>query len=327
MDLGWMLRRGRGLAYEASGLNRLARARLDGTRACILNYHRVIPEQVASRDAVEGGMYVTPESFRMQLETLKELFRVIPLGELTERVRDRRALPERAAAITFDDGWRDNLDHALPALERAGLPATIFVVTERVGSDGAFWPDEVCRRLAPLEPDAVAELARDLGVVAARADADGVLGHLKSLPEAERTEPLERLRSATELPGDGTRELLTWDELETLRDAGIGIESHGETHAILTGLDRAGAEAELCGSWRTLRERGFGADRLFAYPSGRHDARLHEIAASAGYRGAFVLDECLARIGANPMAVSRLGMHEGIGRTRLEFLCKVPGWS
>ncbi len=325
MQIGSIARQGRGLACHILGLNRRARARLDGTRACILNYHRVIPESVAERDAVEGGMYVTPESFRLQLDILSELFHVLPLGEVSDAIVAGRRLPRGACAITFDDGWRDNLDYALPELKRAGLPATIFVVTERVGTEGAFWPDEVCRRLSPLAAGALADAASAMGLPGRVVDVDDVLEQLKGLPEAQRDEPMARLRGVTGLPHPPSRELLTWDELTQLHEAGIGIESHGATHAILTGLDEPEVEAELRRAREALVERGFGRDALLAYPSGRHDERVHAIAKRAGYRAAFVLDEQLVRVGAPPMTLSRMGVHEGIGRTRLEFLCKIPG--
>ena len=325
MDLGWTVRRARGRLYQWLGANRRARARLDGTRGCILTYHRVLPAAIARRDAVEPAMYVTPESFRLQLSILAELFHVMPLAEMTERVLAGRALPPRACAITFDDGWRDNHDHALPELRRAGLPATVFVVTDRIGTEGPFWPDEVCRRLEPLDAPARAEAVRAMGLDAARSSVDDVLGQLKDLDEAARVAPLERLREAAPLARPLERELMTWDELHTLQAADVTIESHGATHAILTGLADADAARELESSRRALVERGLGVHGLFAYPSGRHAPGLHALAARAGYTAAFALDERLVELGGPAMALSRMGMHEGIGRTRVEFLCKVPG--
>jgi hypothetical protein len=84
--------------------------------------------------------------------------------------------------------------------------------------------------------------------------------------------------------------------------------------------------------WMLRRGRGLayefsGLNTLFAYPCGRHDARLHRLVAEVGYRAALVLDERLASLTSPPMAILRLGVHEGIGRTRREFLCKIPGWS
>lgn len=327
MDLGWTLRRGRGLACELSGMNALARRRLDGTRGFILTYHRVIPPERVVRDAVEDGMYVTPASFELQLKILQDYFHVMPLPEMVDRIIDGRRLPRGACSITFDDGWRDNHEYAFPALSRVGLPATVFVVTERVGTDGAFWPDDVCRRLAVLSGQDRATLARSLGAKPDSANADGLLAHLKALDEADRRALLERLRAATPAPARSVRELMNWEELAELRDDGFEIESHGASHAILTGLERTSAEVELRTSISRLRERGFGRNALFAYPSGRHDARLHGLVAEAGFRAALVLEGGLASITSPRMAIPRLGVHEGIGRTRLEFLCKVPSWS
>ena len=154
----------RAQAFESTGANRRRRDRLDGSCAAVLMYHRVLPQDAIVRDHVEPGMVVTPETFcatpRLADGRVSRSFRC------TRSLRGRRAVlrfQPRACAITFDDGWRDNLEHALPALEQRGLPATIFVVTERVGSQGAFWPDEVCRRMAPLPLDRQRELARRLG--------------------------------------------------------------------------------------------------------------------------------------------------------------------
>ena len=119
------LRRALDAGLEWSGANRRARRRLDGTRAAVLMYHRVLPAPDAERLAVEPGMFVTPETFERQLEWLEASFRVLPLSEVVARLADARPLPERACAISFDDGWRDNHTHVLPALARRGLPATI----------------------------------------------------------------------------------------------------------------------------------------------------------------------------------------------------------
>lgn len=323
------MRKGRALACEFSGLNALARRRLDGKRGFILNYHRVLPREWVESDVVEDGMYVTPASFRLHLQILRDEFHVMPLSEMVDRILGDRDLPRGACSITFDDGWRDNHEFALPELVRAGLPATVFVVTQRVGTEGAFWPDDVCRTLSLLSAEDGAELARSLGAPPGRADAEGLLAHLKDLSEEDRPLRLEQLAQATPTPAPSRcgRELMNWDELTELQASGFEVESHGASHAILTGLDPVAAEAELRTSLDQLRERGFGRNALFAYPSGRHDAALHEMVAQVGYRAAMVLNERLVAMTSPPMEIPRLGAHEGIGRTRLEFLCKVPGWS
>ncbi len=238
-----------------------------------------------------------------------------------------RALPRGACAITFDDGWLDNYAHALPELARRGLPATVFVVTERVGTKGGFWPDEVCLRMAPLsEPDR-RRLAAKLGATSSGDAVERLLDHLKGLSERKRSVALEELRGGTEEPPDLGRELLDWDELERLAQAGIDVESHGATHAILTGLPDDQVERELRSAREGLLERGHGRHALLAYPSGAHDDRVIGIAQRAGYRAGFTVERGLLHEAVERMALPRLAIHEDISSTREEFLLRVPGWA
>ncbi len=319
------LRRLRALAYEWSGTNRRARARLDGSRAAVLMYHRVLPRAQAEQRVVEPGMFVTPETFARHLDWLAQQFRVLPLHEIASRLADGAALPPTACAITFDDGWRDNLDFALPALERAGLPATIFLVSERVGTPGVFWPDEVSRRLSGLPEAERRAVARELGAAHASDPVQAVLAAWKDLSEADREPRLERLRAAAADPIPPERELLDWEEVERLAQAGIDLESHCATHAILTGLPRSDAASELSRSLAQLRERGHARHALLAYPSGANDSHVRELAREAGYRAAVTVENGLASRRSDPLALPRLGLHDDVSSTRAEFLRIVPG--
>ena len=315
----------RAQAFETAGLNAYARRRLDGSRAAVLTYHRILPEEESRRLAVEPGMFVTPETFARHCAWLEERFQVLPLHEVVERLASGRPLPLRACAITFDDGWRDNYDHALPELRRRGLPATIFVVTDRVGSDGAFWPDDVCLRMASLGPAERRRLAQELGAPPSRDPVDALLTHLKGLPEAERRRALERLATCSPGPALRERVLLDWDELERMARDGVEVESHGATHAILTGLSEPDVERELRSAREKLLDRGHGRHGLLAYPSGAWDGRVARAAARLGYRAAFTAEGGLASASEEVMALPRLAMHEDVSRTRAEFLFRVPG--
>jgi peptidoglycan/xylan/chitin deacetylase (PgdA/CDA1 family) len=319
--LRWLRAQG----FESTGANRRRRDRLDGSCAAVLMYHRVLPREAILRDHVEPGMVVTPETFARHLGWLKDGFSVLPLDEIIARQQRGAPLPARACAITFDDGWRDNLEHALPALEKHGLPATIFVVTERVGSQGAFWPDEVCRRLAPLPLDRQRVLARGLGAEATGAPVASLLGHLKRVPEAARQPLLDTLRAQTDAPAQSGRELLDWADLARLARAGIGIESHGATHAILTGLPDEAVERDLRSAREQLLARGHGRHGLLAYPSGGHDARVRGIAEKVGHRSAFTTEPGLHTTSSEPLALPRIGLHDDISRSRAEFHYRFPG--
>jgi len=99
----------------------------------ILTYHRVNDDHRGDR------LSVRTDSFREQMELLVASGRpVVSLGRALPALSGDQPLPEDALAITFDDGYRDNLDVALPILERLGLPATVFVATGYVGTSATI---------------------------------------------------------------------------------------------------------------------------------------------------------------------------------------------
>jgi peptidoglycan/xylan/chitin deacetylase (PgdA/CDA1 family) len=309
------------------GAHARARARLDGTRGAILMYHRVLPPEVARARAVQPGMYVTPETFARQLDWLQQGFAPLPLAELVGRLAGGRPLPPRACAISFDDGWRDNFEHALPELSRRGLPATVFLVSRRVGTRGAFWPDEVARALAGLAPDAARAALAALGTAPGGEPSEAAIRHLKSLSEPARAEALARLREHLGAAADAEpeRELLDWPEIEQMARAGIDFESHAASHALLPALAREEAARELAESLHALRERGHARHALLAYPNGSHDPCVRSLARAAGYRAAFTTERGLASFGADSFALPRLGLHQDVSASRAEFHRLVPG--
>ncbi|MBK7947563.1 MAG: polysaccharide deacetylase family protein [Deltaproteobacteria bacterium] len=328
---GPIVRRTRAWAGLATGASARARARLDGSCAAVLMYHRVLPSARARRLHVEPGMYVTPETFARHLDWLAESFALLSLAEIVEHLESGAGLPRGACALTFDDGWRDNLEYALPALRARGLPATIFAVSDRVGTTGAFWPDEVCRRLAPLGARERTAVLRGVGLPLAPESGEGVeaaLLALKALDEAERGDVLEGIRRATKGGAAAfaeERELLDWNELDRLAEQGVSIESHGASHAILTGVSRVRAQEELTRSLAVLRARGHARLGLLAYPSGAFDDTVVELARAAGYRAAFTTQVGLASRGEDGLRQPRVAVHEDISRSRAEFLRFVPG--
>jgi len=101
----------------------------------IILYHRIAD---AKNDP--HRLCVSPENFREQIKFLKENFRIVPLVQLVQEVRSKK-LKNKTMAITFDDGYADNLHNALPILQEYDIPATIFLTAGYIGQNKPFYWD------------------------------------------------------------------------------------------------------------------------------------------------------------------------------------------
>ena len=109
----------------------------------ILMYHRI-----ATPDVDPWGLSVSPERFAAHVQALRMHRTVLSMDAFVARIRSCD-LPRDAVALTFDDGYSDNLCEAKPILEAADVPATVFLTTGRIGTEKEFWWDELARMVLP----------------------------------------------------------------------------------------------------------------------------------------------------------------------------------
>ncbi len=119
------------------------------SKALILVYHRV--NEVMTDPQL---LCVSPKNFAEQLDVLQKNYRPMRLQHLAQTFQDR-FVPRRMVAVTFDDGYADNLYKAKPLLEHYEIPATVFVTTGYVGERREFLWDELDRLL--LQPGTLPE--------------------------------------------------------------------------------------------------------------------------------------------------------------------------
>src|SRR5262249_22556126 len=105
--------------------------------AAIVMYHGVTAEPLP---AFHWCQLPAPGSAE-QIEFLAREYRILPVREVVRRLAYGQPLPDRAVALTFDDGFRNVLTTAFPVLERYQAPATVFLVTGLVGTNQPAWPD------------------------------------------------------------------------------------------------------------------------------------------------------------------------------------------
>lgn len=209
--------------------------------------------------------------FEATLSNVGRWFNVLSLDDAVSRLA-AGALPPRALAITFDDGYADNHDVALPILRRLGLCATFFVATAYLDG-GTMWNDRVIEavrrhRGAALDMDALG-LRLPLDSTAARRTAIAtILGRIKYEPFARR----EALADAVARAAGGAPPvdlMMTSAQVRALAQAGMQIGAHTHHHPILAGLPAADAAREIAESRDRLQEIAGRPVRLFAYPNGR----------------------------------------------------------
>lgn len=253
----------------------------------VLTYHRVTslksdPQQLA----------VSPAHFRGHLRYLKEHVRLVRFEE------DWTALREPAVALTFDDGYADNLLEALPILAEAEVPATFFISTGSIGSDREFWWDELERLvLAEQEYPGQFSLADHAGertwLTATEAQRQVLYQELYplifKLPAARRQAWLDRLREwgGLGLEGRAANRPLTPAELRQLaqsRWATIG--AHTVSHARLSALEAAQQQREIVASRDYLAEQLGKPIKVFSYPFGSkadYNGHSRRICRAAGF--------------------------------------------
>lgn len=244
-----------------------------GARLSILIFHRVL----SAPDPLFPGE-VHAARFDAICRWLAAWFQVLPLDEAVHRLA-HGTLPARAACISFDDGYADNHDQALPILQRHRLTASFFVATSFLGG-GRMFNDTVAEavRRAPgpeldLSPLGLDGLARfDLRTPALRSACIGqVLRIVKYLPVPRRTETVERIAAACGRPSLPTDLMMTPQQVQALHRAGMVIGAHTRTHPILARMDVQGMRDEIEGGKRELEAIVGAPVTLFAYPNGKPD--------------------------------------------------------
>lgn len=221
---------------------------------------------------------------------------VLPLDDAVQRLKTG-ALPARAAAITFDDGYADNHDVALPILRRHGLHATFFVAAGFL--DGScMWNDRVIDavRAAPDRVSLGDLLKAQPGVLelgthgARRRLIDAAIAHAKYLPATDRLDFVDRLAERLGFVSSAPL-MMRPDQVQALRRAGMLIGAHTLHHPILAALPLDEARREIADGRALLEDLLGERVGLFAYPNGKpeRDYRSEHVGLvrSLGFDAAF----------------------------------------
>lgn len=302
-------------------------ARFARGRGVILTFHHVRPAP-ADGFAPNRLLEITPAFLEEVLATLDALgFVIVPLDEVPARLAGPE--PERPfAVLTFDDGYRDNRDHAAPVLAARGAPWTLFVTRDFALGRGRFWwreLEEAVRRM-PRVRSCGLDLPAATPAEKTRAY-ETLYWRLRAGPEPELRAETRRLaeEADVDVAALSARACLDFEELAALaRDPAVTLGAHTLTHPMLAKWDEPSARHEIVESRAALEEATGRPVRHLAYPvgdPGSAGAREFAIAREAGFatavttRPGHLFAAHAARLHALPR-ISVNGLHQRAGALR-----------
>jgi peptidoglycan/xylan/chitin deacetylase (PgdA/CDA1 family) len=254
--------------------------------------HRVRPQ----RDPLFPGE-LDADQFRDALKKIVTRFNVIDLADGVRRLYDG-SLPPASLAISFDDGYADNLTVAAPILAAFDVTATVFVASGYLQGQ-VMWNDRVIEAVRQARGDVLDLSDVDCGVldtstVASRRSAIGqLLAKLKYLDSDERdrrADLIQKAARAEQLSGL----MLNRDQVRKLAELGFSIGAHTVSHPILARLDPDDAQNEIGQCKTDLETVTQRPVQLFAYPNGKmQDDYLRDhvdMVQRAGYAAAFTTE-------------------------------------
>ena len=313
---------------------------LNRNRLLILLYHGVLPSSDGGDEYLNYN-FIDAKTFQWQMNYLNRHYTILPLTEIVNRIERDFSLPPYSAAVTFDDGFRNNFTVAFPILKEFRIPASIFIATGFIGSENKMlWTERMAYCLKRTKKKMLSielgkeKISLNLSSEKEREQAaNRILGFLKGISKQQREEILKRFfalsgfdvfRTASD---DARFRFLNWTEVKTLAKNGIEIGSHTVNHEILSGLSTKEVWHEIIESKQVIEQNVENPCVLFSYPNGgKNDFSERDKVAlkQNGYRCAVSLIKDLNPIRPDLMALRRVNI--GRRHNRLLFVATVSGF-
>jgi peptidoglycan/xylan/chitin deacetylase (PgdA/CDA1 family) len=266
-------------------------------------YHRI-----ATPDVDPWGLSVWPARFAEQVQALRARRKILSMDEFVARLQSRD-LPHDAVALTFDDGYLDNLHQAKPILEVADIPATVLLTTGKIETGEEFWWDELARmmlsRPEPLSASVTVDAnilqidlppinremeprvtwrAWDRPVTAREATYQTLWQALQGRAPGRREEAMAELRRLFGSTRPNPEDLpMSAADVRGLVSGRISVGAHGCTHQLLTSLPAAARVEEIQRSRAEAEALSALPVTGFTYPHGDRDAETIDMVRRAGY--------------------------------------------
>ncbi len=302
-----------------SALAALRRHRAGGRRILIVSYHRVVDDFTGELQRSIPGLLISKETFRRHLEEANRAgYAFATLEEALEVMEGRRKATRDLCVVTFDDGYRDVYRHGFPILKAMGIPATIYLPADYVGTERRFDHDRLFhlirmlqdRRIEPLyetlPPWSAGLIAPVLaGNIPLSAALDDFIAYHRGAMLRATIDGLERQLGSVgqALPEQG--DVIDWEEAREMSRSGICFGAHTLKHTVLTLEPVEQVKAEVEGS-RDILQRELGQQVVdFAYCNGWYSDVVIRVLREAGFRSAVTTEDLPNVIGGDPFTLKR----------------------
>lgn len=278
----------------------------------ILAFHRVVPPYKASELGLHPSLFITPETFRSLLSSMKEIGSFVDIYSLLSSAPSGTSF-----SVTFDDGWIDTYTIAYPVLKELNIPFSIFIATSLIDNGSMNWTEEIVAQYVRLLNKAPEKAMRALVRLtpqnsAGETDIYQIIERLKELPRKIRDHHIENFYNelANKKPIEG--EMLSWAQIKELREGGVIVGSHTHSHGILSDLKKEQVAEELLQSKKILHERLACDSNIFCYPNGRYKKENEELFRFLGYSYGLILDDKRVHKNDPPFFIPRFLVYEDI---------------
>jgi peptidoglycan/xylan/chitin deacetylase (PgdA/CDA1 family) len=260
----------------------------------VLMFHRVLPSEDIVRRGADPEYTIAIDQFRQFLQLLSRQYTFVSMRDLKASRERQRPLPNYAILVTFDDGWNDNFEYALPELAALGIPWTVFVATDPICAPARWWQETILHQLRSGRSS-----YEELWKLAQRGDepADGqvrepllaLLLRYGSLREEQR----ETILKDFERPArEDERDMMTLENLRAIHAANVEVGIHGASHLPLTGVSDPAIEIVHARDF-LVGELGHETAATMSFPHGRYDERVLRQARAVGLKLLFTSDPVL----------------------------------
>jgi len=305
-----------------------------------LAYHRVSPEDKIS-DLLEE-MNVQPEDFERQVKYLKSNYRVLPLTELTDNLTKDINSVRNTVAITFDDAYSDNYEFAFPILRELEAPATIFLVSDMIGTSKQFWPERLALILSNIAQDHSSHWSHPsldwikkpstcyqfTTIPPTQEELSELIANAKALPDDEIHIRLDKIEQALKLSlQDHQASLLNWQQISEMNTSGlVEVGSHTCSHTRLNNAtDDDVLKHEIIDSKRQIEEKTGQSVKTFCFPNGDYSSRALELVRQH-YEVGVSTETGWNSSASDNYLLHRIGIHEDIAKDETAFLARISGW-